>query len=148
VPLFVVDEAIERIRDGTITGYTYDPKTALLRGMSVGAMGDEKTGQRAHGQIHHQEIGGIRNVLADGTVVEDGARAIIRVDDDWQAQRSPFDLALDRYSARFGKMPPLMIMPGGAEGARMCDIAVARGTEIEIDDIPGLRELLDRGAVI
>jgi hypothetical protein len=30
VPLFVVDEAIEKIRDGTITGYTYDPKTASL----------------------------------------------------------------------------------------------------------------------
>lgn len=31
VPLFVVDEAIEKIRDGTITGYAYDPKTASLR---------------------------------------------------------------------------------------------------------------------
>lgn len=30
VPLFVVDEVIEKIRDGTITGYTYDPKTASL----------------------------------------------------------------------------------------------------------------------
>ena len=30
VPLFVIDEAIEKIRDGTITGYTYDPKTARL----------------------------------------------------------------------------------------------------------------------
>ncbi len=30
VPLFVVDEAIERIKDGTITGYTYDPKSASL----------------------------------------------------------------------------------------------------------------------
>lgn len=30
VPLFVVDEAIERIKDGTITGYTYNPKTASL----------------------------------------------------------------------------------------------------------------------
>ncbi|WP_054312368.1 GIY-YIG nuclease family protein [Mesorhizobium sp. 1M-11] len=30
VPLFVIDEAIEKIRDGTITGYTYDPKTASL----------------------------------------------------------------------------------------------------------------------
>ncbi|MFZ5617653.1 MAG: GIY-YIG nuclease family protein [Pseudomonadota bacterium] len=30
VPLFVVDEAIEKIRNGTITGYTYDPKTASL----------------------------------------------------------------------------------------------------------------------
>ena len=30
VPLFVINEAIERIRDGTITGYAYDPKTARL----------------------------------------------------------------------------------------------------------------------
>ena len=30
VPLFVIDEAIEKIRDGTITGYTYDPKIACL----------------------------------------------------------------------------------------------------------------------
>jgi hypothetical protein len=30
VPLFVVDEAIEKIRDGTITGYEYEPKTARL----------------------------------------------------------------------------------------------------------------------
>lgn len=30
VPLFVIKEAIERIRDGTITGYAYDPNTASL----------------------------------------------------------------------------------------------------------------------
>ena len=30
VPLFVVDEAVERIRDGTITSYKYDPKAAAL----------------------------------------------------------------------------------------------------------------------
>ncbi len=30
VPRGVVDEAVERIRDGTITAYTYDPKTASL----------------------------------------------------------------------------------------------------------------------
>jgi hypothetical protein len=30
VPLFVIDEAVERIKNGTITGYTYDPKTASL----------------------------------------------------------------------------------------------------------------------
>jgi hypothetical protein len=29
-PIFVIDEAIEKIRDGTITGYVYDPKTASL----------------------------------------------------------------------------------------------------------------------
>lgn len=30
VPLFVIDEAIGKIRDGTITGYAYDPQTASL----------------------------------------------------------------------------------------------------------------------
>ncbi|QND12589.1 GIY-YIG nuclease family protein [Rhizobium leguminosarum bv. trifolii] len=30
VPLFVIDEAIERIRDGSIVEYVYDPKTATL----------------------------------------------------------------------------------------------------------------------
>lgn len=30
VPLFVVDEVVERIRDGTITGYVYDPNAAQL----------------------------------------------------------------------------------------------------------------------
>lgn len=30
VPRFIVDEAVERIKDGTITGYIYDPKTARL----------------------------------------------------------------------------------------------------------------------
>jgi len=30
VPLFVIDEAIEKIRDATITGYVYDPKSARL----------------------------------------------------------------------------------------------------------------------
>lgn len=30
VPLFAVDEAVNRIRDGTIMGYVYDPKTARL----------------------------------------------------------------------------------------------------------------------
>lgn len=30
VPLFVIDEAIEKIRNGTITGYVYDPKLARL----------------------------------------------------------------------------------------------------------------------
>jgi hypothetical protein len=31
VPRFVIDEAVDRIRDGTITDYTYDPETAALR---------------------------------------------------------------------------------------------------------------------
>ncbi|MDV2161220.1 GIY-YIG nuclease family protein [Burkholderia pseudomallei] len=30
VPVFVVDEAVERIKDGTITQYVYDPKSARL----------------------------------------------------------------------------------------------------------------------
>ncbi len=30
VPLFVIDEAVDRIKDGTITGYIYDPKAAAL----------------------------------------------------------------------------------------------------------------------
>lgn len=30
VPIFVIDEAVERIKDGTITDYRYDPKTASL----------------------------------------------------------------------------------------------------------------------
>jgi hypothetical protein len=30
VPVFVIDEAIEKIKDGTITDYVYDPKTASL----------------------------------------------------------------------------------------------------------------------
>ncbi len=30
VPLYVVDEAMDRIKNGTITNYTYDPKTASL----------------------------------------------------------------------------------------------------------------------
>lgn len=30
VPLFVVNEAVERIKDGTITNYVYDPVTASL----------------------------------------------------------------------------------------------------------------------
>jgi hypothetical protein len=30
VPLFVIDETVERIRDGTITQYTYDPKAGKL----------------------------------------------------------------------------------------------------------------------
>lgn len=30
VPLFVIDEAVDRIKDGTITDYSYDPKKAAL----------------------------------------------------------------------------------------------------------------------
>ncbi|MEQ1819206.1 MAG: GIY-YIG nuclease family protein [Terricaulis sp.] len=31
VPVFVIDEAVKRIKDGSITDYTYDPKDARLR---------------------------------------------------------------------------------------------------------------------
>lgn len=31
VPLHVIDEAVQRVRDGSITDYRYDPKTALLK---------------------------------------------------------------------------------------------------------------------
>jgi hypothetical protein len=31
VPLFVIDEVVEKIRDGTITRYVYDPKAACLK---------------------------------------------------------------------------------------------------------------------
>lgn len=31
VPLFVIDEVVEKIKDGTIAGYVYDPKTAGLK---------------------------------------------------------------------------------------------------------------------
>lgn len=37
VPLFVVDEAIDRIRDGSITNYVYDLGTASLRPMETAA---------------------------------------------------------------------------------------------------------------
>jgi len=30
VPVFVVNEAVERIKDGTITSYVYDPNSASL----------------------------------------------------------------------------------------------------------------------
>lgn len=36
VPLHVIDEAVERIKDGTITGYRYDAKTACLIPVSSG----------------------------------------------------------------------------------------------------------------
>jgi hypothetical protein len=42
VPVFVIDEAVERIKDGTITEYIYDPKTArLVRRKSGGEIGGE-----------------------------------------------------------------------------------------------------------
>jgi hypothetical protein len=31
VPLFVIKEAVERIKDGTISGYVYDPQGACLK---------------------------------------------------------------------------------------------------------------------
>ena len=32
VPLFVVDEVVDRIKDGTITGYIYDPRPLVRAG--------------------------------------------------------------------------------------------------------------------
>jgi hypothetical protein len=43
VPLFVVDEAVERIKNGTITNYVYDPETArLVRAVSASRAKEEK----------------------------------------------------------------------------------------------------------
>lgn len=39
VPLFVIDEAVRRIRDGSITGYTYDPAGAALVKVSAHNVG-------------------------------------------------------------------------------------------------------------
>lgn len=45
VPLFVVDEAVERIKDGTITKYVYDPKAVqLVKAASASRVKDEKAG--------------------------------------------------------------------------------------------------------
>jgi hypothetical protein len=30
VPLFVINEAVERIKDGSISGYRYDPDSAMF----------------------------------------------------------------------------------------------------------------------
>ena len=35
VPLFVIDEAVEKIKDGTISGYVYDPQGARLKERSL-----------------------------------------------------------------------------------------------------------------
>lgn len=35
VPLFAIDYAVEKIRDGTISGYVYDPKEAQLTKRAV-----------------------------------------------------------------------------------------------------------------
>jgi len=45
VPLFVVDEAVERIKAGTITNYVYDPKAArLMKAVSASRTKDGKAG--------------------------------------------------------------------------------------------------------
>lgn len=44
VPIFVIDEAVERIRDGTITNYVYDPKAArLVKAVSASRTKDKKS---------------------------------------------------------------------------------------------------------
>jgi hypothetical protein len=35
VPLFVIDEAVDRIKVGTITGYSYDPEAAALVSVAI-----------------------------------------------------------------------------------------------------------------
>ncbi len=35
VPIFVIDEAVERIKNGTITGYRYNRQTASLKQMAI-----------------------------------------------------------------------------------------------------------------
>lgn len=41
VPLFVIDDAVEKIKDGTITGYLYDPSSArLVKRATPPALGD------------------------------------------------------------------------------------------------------------
>ena len=37
VPLHVIDDAVEKIRDGAIVGYEYDPSTATLRRIVEGS---------------------------------------------------------------------------------------------------------------
>ncbi len=45
VPLFAIDEAVERIKDGTIINYVYDPKAArLVKVVSASRAKDEKAG--------------------------------------------------------------------------------------------------------
>lgn len=43
VPLFVVDEAVERIKNGTITGYEYDPNAAALVPADAKRRGSERS---------------------------------------------------------------------------------------------------------
>lgn len=43
VPLFVVNEAVERIKDGTITNFVYDPKAARLMNVGKPASTDHTT---------------------------------------------------------------------------------------------------------
>lgn len=43
VPRFVVDDAVERIKDGTITEYTYDPKSARLVHSGAGKSNPEES---------------------------------------------------------------------------------------------------------
>jgi hypothetical protein len=36
VPLFVIDDAVEKIKDGTITQYIYEPQSACLTKLQSG----------------------------------------------------------------------------------------------------------------
>ena len=44
MPLFVANEAVERIKDGTITAYVYDPKAAAL--VQAGSLARRKVFRR------------------------------------------------------------------------------------------------------
>ncbi|MCG8400301.1 MAG: GIY-YIG nuclease family protein [Firmicutes bacterium] len=44
VPLFVIDEVVEKIKDGSITDYVYDPGTASLTRIAEGSMRSEGGG--------------------------------------------------------------------------------------------------------
>jgi len=47
VPLFVIEEAVERIKDGSISGYVYDPQQASLIRRGASASFDTKSNEKA-----------------------------------------------------------------------------------------------------
>lgn len=50
VPLFVIEEAVERIKDGSISGYVYDPQQASLIKRDTSALADAKP----NGKVGHE----------------------------------------------------------------------------------------------
>lgn len=51
IPLFIIDEAVERIKDGTITNYVYDPIAAQMVRESAAPPGQKHT-DRCAGTTH------------------------------------------------------------------------------------------------